>query len=103
MAEAARQVATLAMLVSEHAVVTHCAVVALQQEEQERRQQQQLQPFLRICMVGKVKMNARKSLQICLTITTNALLLIGMACDCLRKCCENNENMPSLRILGACC
>ena len=42
MAEAARQVATLAVLGSQHAVVTYRAVVALQQEEQERRQQQQL-------------------------------------------------------------
>ena len=40
MAEAARQVTTLAVLGSQHAVVTHRAVVALQQEEQERRQQQ---------------------------------------------------------------
>ncbi|XP_041366787.1 uncharacterized protein LOC121381526 [Gigantopelta aegis] len=43
MAEAARQVATLALLVSHHAVVTQVAVVALQQEEQERRQQHQTQ------------------------------------------------------------
>ena len=33
-AGAARQVATLAVLVSQHAVVTQSAVVALQQEEQ---------------------------------------------------------------------
>ena len=43
MAEAARQAATLALLVSHHAVVTLVAVVALQQEEQERRQQHQTQ------------------------------------------------------------
>ena len=45
------------MLVSQHAVVTHRAVVALQQEEQERRQQQ-LKLFVRIRMVEKVKTNA---------------------------------------------
>ena len=60
MAEAARQVATLAVLVSQHAVVTHCPVVALQQEEQERRQQQ-LQLIVRFRMVAKVKTNASKS------------------------------------------
>ena len=43
MADAARQVATLALLVSHQAVVTQVAVVALQQEEQERRQQHQTQ------------------------------------------------------------
>ena len=43
MVEAVRQVATLAVLVSQHAVVTHRAVVALEQEEQERSEQQQLQ------------------------------------------------------------
>ena len=83
MAEAERQVATLAELVSQHAVVTHRTVFVLQQEEQERRQQQ-LQLFVRIRMVGKVKTNAKY-----LTITTNALPSIRMACDCLRKCCES--------------
>ena len=58
MAEAARQVATLAVLVSQQDVVIHRAVAALQQEEQERRQQKQLRLFVRIRMVGKVKMNA---------------------------------------------
>ena len=62
MAEAARQVATLAVLVSQHAFVTHRAVVALQHEEQKRRQQQ-LQLFVHIHMVGKVKTNASKSKQ----------------------------------------
>ena len=64
MAKAARQVATLAVLVSQHTVVTctHRAVIALQREEQERRQQQ-LQLFVRIRMVGKVKTNASTSLQ----------------------------------------
>ena len=51
---------------------------------------------------GKVKTNASKSLYKCLTITTNALPLIRMACDCLRTCCKSNENMLSLRILQAC-
>ena len=37
----------------------------------------------------------------CLTITINALPSIRMSCDCLRKCCENNKNMLSWRILGA--
>ena len=80
MAEAARQVATLAVLVSRHAVVIHRAVVALQQEEQERRQQQ-LQLFVRIRMVGKVKTNTSKSQQMsydhykCLAINKNALRL----------------------------
>ena len=82
MAEAARQVATLAVLVSQHVVVTHRAVVALQQEEQERRQQQ-LQLFVRIRMVGKVKTNASTSLQISydhykcqVTINKNGLRLL---------------------------
>ena len=100
MAEAARQVATLAVLVSQHAVVIHRAVVALQQEEQERRQQQ-LQPFVRIRMVGKVKTNARKSLQM-FCDHYKGLSSIRMASDCLRKCCEH-ENMLSLRSLGASC
>ena len=79
MAEAARQVATLVVLVSQHAIVTHRAVVALQQEEQERRQQQQLQQFVCIRMVGKIKTNASKSLQMsydhckCLAINNNGL------------------------------
>ena len=81
MAEAARQVAKLAVLVSQHAVVTHRAAVALQQEEQERRQQQ-LQLFVRIRMVEKVKTNARKCLQMsydhckCLAIHKNDLRLL---------------------------
>ena len=58
MAEAARQVATLAVLVSLQDVVIHRAVAALQQKGQERRQQKQLRLFVRIRMVGKVKMNA---------------------------------------------
>ena len=40
MAGGARQMETLAVLVSQHAVVTHHVVVDLQQEEQERRQAQ---------------------------------------------------------------
>ena len=62
MAEAAKQVTTLAVLVSQHAVVTHLAVVALQQERQEKRQQQ-LQLFVHNRMVGKVKTNGCKSQQ----------------------------------------
>ena len=79
MAETARQVATLAVLVSQHA--THRAVVALQQEEQERKQQQ-LQLFVRIRMVAKVKTNAGKSLQMSydhykrLAINKNGLRLL---------------------------
>ena len=42
MAEAVRQVATLAILVSQHTVVIHNAIVALQQDR-ERQQQEQLQ------------------------------------------------------------
>ena len=42
------QVATLAELVSQHAVVTHYAVVALQEEEQEKRQQQPSYELLRM-------------------------------------------------------
>ena len=79
MTEAARQVAKLAVLVSQHAIVTHRAVVALQ-EEQERRQQ--LQHFVCIHMVRKVKTNASKSLQMsydhykCLAINKNGLRLL---------------------------
>ena len=43
MVDAARQVATLALLCSHHADGTHFAVDALQQEEQERRQHRQTQ------------------------------------------------------------
>ena len=43
MVDAARQVATLALLFSHHADVTQVAVDALQQEEQERRQHRQTQ------------------------------------------------------------
>ena len=101
MAEAARQVATLAVLVSQHAVVTHRAVVAMQQEEQETRQQQQLQLFVCICTVGKVKTNASKSLQMsydhykCLAINKNGLRL-------LTKMLRKHRHMLSWRILGAC-
>ena len=82
------QVATLAELVSQHAVVAHPAVVALQQEEQERRQQQQLQcrrhrqRRQRSCLVKKVKTNASKYLQMsyrhykCLAINKNGLRLL---------------------------
>ena len=63
MAEAGRQVATLAVLVSQHALDIHCAVVAVQHAEQKRRQQQ-LQLFVHIRMVGKVNANASKSLQV---------------------------------------
>ena len=88
MAKAVRQVATLAVLVSQHAVVTHRAVVALQQEEQERRQQQQQQHQRRrrrqrrqrSCWVRKVKRNASK----CLHMSYGNY-----------KCCESNENMLS--------
>ena len=38
----------------------------------------------------------------CRVIATNALPSIRMAFDCLRNCCENNENMLSWGILGAC-
>ena len=82
MAEAARQVATLAVLISQHVVVIHPAVVALQQEEPKRRQQQQFQSFVRIRLVGKVKTNASKSLQMsydhykCLAINKNGLRLL---------------------------
>ena len=81
MAEAARQVAILAVLISQHAVVTHHAIVALQQKEQKGRQQQ-LQLFVRIRLDGKVKTNASKSLQMSydhykfLAINKNGLRLL---------------------------
>ena len=75
--------ATLVMLLSQHAVVTlHRAAVGLQQEGQERRQQHQFQLFVRIRMVGKVKTNARKSPQMSydhykrLAINKNGLRLL---------------------------
>ena len=79
--------ATLAELVSQHAVVTHRAVAALQKEEQERRQQQpqrrrRRQRRQRSCWVRKVKRNASKCLQIsydhykCLAINKNGLHLL---------------------------
>jgi hypothetical protein len=37
-----------------------------------------------------------------LRILRMPLRMLATACDCLRKCCETNENMLSWRILGAC-
>jgi hypothetical protein len=37
-----------------------------------------------------------------LWMLANALANLANACDCLRKCCENNENMIFVRNFGTC-